>query len=222
MVKSFAFQAIFHHYFVCGITEIGERITSSLQYSIEFEDKGLNRFMYARFWKDNVLCKVLICRSGVLIRGLNGELGSLARLMSAISTQADLVSCSGVPLDFIKILDKFEFQNRGIQFPFKFNRVPLRDMMHKESYSVFGRIDFFSVLQALVVSLGGCTKETWALNSTQLLKVGKFLSCFPVSSLLGPQSFGFAGCSDLPIRGQDPPGLMSRVVGSMEAYRDVP
>ena len=185
------FQAIFHHYFVCGIAEIGESITSSLQHSVEFEDKRLNRFMYVRFWKDSTLCKVLICRSGVLIRGLNGELGSLARLMSAISTQADLVSCSGVPLDFIKILDKFEFQNRGIQFPFKFNRVPLRDMMHKESYRVFERIDFFSVLQAFVVSLGGCTKETWALNSTQLLKVSELPSCFLSDSLPGPQSFDF-------------------------------
>ena len=162
---------MFHHYFVSGMSEIGERITSELQYAIEFEDKGINRFMYARFWKDNSLCKVLICRSGVLIRGLNGELGSLARLMSAISTQADIVSCSGVPLDFILILNNFEFQNRGIQFPFKFNRIPLRELMHKESFSVFGRIDFFSVLQALVVSLGGCIKETWALNSTHLLKV---------------------------------------------------
>ena len=163
---------MFHHYFVCGLAEIGERVTSDLQYAIEFEDKGLNRFMYARFWKDDVLCKVLICRSGVLVRGLNGELGSLARLMSAISTQADVVSCSGVPSDFIKILNKFEFQNKGIQFPFKLSRTPLREMMHKESFSVFGRIDFFSVLQALVVSLGGCTKEIWALESTHLLKVG--------------------------------------------------
>ena len=205
----FVFQAMFHHYFVSGLAEIGERITSELQYAIEFEDRGLSRFMFARFWKGDTLCKVLICRSGVLVRGLNGELGSLARLMSAISTQADIVSCSGVPLDFVKILDKFEFQNRGMQFPFKFGRVPLRELMHKESFSVFGRIDFFSVLQALVVSLGGCTKETWALNSTHLMKVRNLH--FGVCYCSAFQAFYrncFLGSTVMPIGRQDSPEFM--------------
>ena len=44
--------------------------------------------------------------------------------------------------------------------------------MHKGSYSVFGKIDFFSVLQALLVSLGGSQTEDWVLESPELQRVG--------------------------------------------------
>ena len=47
--------------------------------------------------------------------------------------------------------------------------------MHKSKYSVFGQIDFFSVLQALVVSLGGSLTEEWAMRSPELTKVSTSL-----------------------------------------------
>ena len=43
--------------------------------------------------------------------------------------------------------------------------------MHKRSYSVFGRIDFFSVMRQLLVSLGGSLDEAWAVSSPELSKV---------------------------------------------------
>ena len=43
--------------------------------------------------------------------------------------------------------------------------------MHKRSYSVFGKIDFFSVLQAPLVSLGGSQAEDWVLEPTELQRV---------------------------------------------------
>ena len=42
--------------------------------------------------------------------------------------------------------------------------------MHRTSYSVFGKIDF-SVLQALMVSLGGSLTEDWVMRSPELTKV---------------------------------------------------
>ena len=44
--------------------------------------------------------------------------------------------------------------------------------MHKKGYSVFGKIDFFSVLQFIVVSLGNSLDLDWVLLSPELSKVG--------------------------------------------------
>ena len=43
--------------------------------------------------------------------------------------------------------------------------------MHKDSYSVFGRIDFFSVLQCLVICLSGTLQMEWTLFTPELTKV---------------------------------------------------
>ena len=46
--------------------------------------------------------------------------------------------------------------------------------MHKMNYSVFGHIDMFSVLQSLLVSLGGCLTEDWVAESAELVRVSLF------------------------------------------------
>ena len=42
--------------------------------------------------------------------------------------------------------------------------------MHKTSYSVFGHIDFFSVLKSLVISLGSSLQEDWVQRSPELVR----------------------------------------------------
>ena len=59
----------------------------------------------------------------------------------------------------------------GIQSCFRFKRLDLQSLMQRPRYSVFGRIDFFSVLQALMVSLGGSLAEDWVLESPELTRV---------------------------------------------------
>ena len=51
-------------------------------------------------------------------------------------------------------------------------------MMRKPTYSVFGRIDFFSVLKCLMVSLGAATGEDWVLQSPDLAQVR--ILCSPI------------------------------------------
>ena len=135
---------------------------------------GSHRFMSVRFWKENTLCRVFICRSGLPSPNLNGELGSLARLLSSISPKVDIVASSGCPADFIRVVDQSDYFSKGVQSCFRFSQFSLETLMHKSSRSSFGHIGFFSVLRGLVISLGGSLREEWAMRSPELSNVSDF------------------------------------------------
>ena len=127
-------------------------------------------------------------RSGLPTTNLTGELGSLARLLSAISTKADIVACSGCPSELIRTIDEVPTSVRAVQICFRFSQLNLSKLMHKSSYSVFGHIDFFSVLRGLVISLGGSANEDWVQRSPVLAKVSDHY-CLGVEQIYISQSF---------------------------------
>ena len=105
------------------------------------------------FWQGNSLCRVFVCPSGLHSSDLTGDLGSISRLLSLVSTKAEIVACSGCPVDLIHTTDRCGLLSQAVQCCFCFEHLRLQTMMHKPTYSVFGRIDFFSVLRCLIVSL---------------------------------------------------------------------
>ena len=158
--------------------DVAEQVMAQQCLGIEFENKGVYRYMSARFWKSTELCRVYICRSSLPSTDLAGEMGSFSRLRSVASTHCEIVTCSGCPGDLVRVIDCSEFFTRGVQSCFRFENLSLQNLMHKSSYIVFGHIDFFSVLQALLVSLGGSLNEEWALRSPELSKVSSFPQVF--------------------------------------------
>ena len=92
--------------------------------------------------------------------------------MAVFSTSPNIVSCSGSTLETIQIVDDSPINEHGLQRPLRFADFSIAKLMHKESYSVFGRIDFHSVLQYLIVFLGGCLDQDWTLLTPVLAKVG--------------------------------------------------
>ena len=166
-------QVIFQHYFKRAMEDIAEQVTNEQCFSVEFEKRKTFRFMSVKFWKGSEWCRVFVCRSALPSTYLTGELGCLARLLSVTSTRVDIVACSGDPIGLIQTLNQSSYFNRGIQTCFRFDSLDLPTLMHKLSYSVFGKIDFFSVLQALVISLGNSNAESWALKSTNLSRVSR-------------------------------------------------
>ena len=147
--------------------DIAQVVASEQCFSVEFEDFGIYRRMSVRFWKGDKLCRVFICRSKLPSSQLTGELGSLSRFLSVVSTRADVVACSGCSVDFVRTLDHCSYFPRGVQSCSRFEHLLLFSLMHKGSYSVFGQIDFFSVLQALLVPLGGSQTEEWVQESPE-------------------------------------------------------
>ena len=74
-------------------------------------------------------------------------------------------------VEFAETIDQSEYFTQGVQSCFRFEHLSLARLMHKTSYSVFGHIDFFSVLQALMVSLGGSLAEDWVMRHSELARV---------------------------------------------------
>ena len=171
----FLFQASFQRFFTSALSDIAEQATAEQCFAIEFETAGVYRYMTVKFWKGHDLCRVLICRSSLPASDVMGDLGSLARFLSAVSTQPDVVACSGCHVDLVKTIDQSDHFPQGIQSCFRFEQLSLSTLMHKSKYSVFGQIDFFSVLQALMVSLGGSLSDEWAIRSPELTKVSTSL-----------------------------------------------
>ena len=170
------------------MSDIADQISTLQYFALEFEDQGPNRFMSVRFWKGQYLCKVIVCRSGLPTTNLTGELGSLACLLSSISTKADIVACSGCPSELIRTIDEVSTSVRAVQSCFRFSQLNLSKLKHKSSYSVFGHIDFFSVLRGLVIFLGGSASEDWVQRSPVLAKVSDYY-CLGVGQVYISQSF---------------------------------
>ena len=80
-----------------------------------------------------------------------------------------LICCAGGSADFIKALDKSPSQKAGIQYPYNLSPLQIEKLMHKPSFSVMGRIDMFSMVQALLVKLFGLLDEKWT-HSTQYFR----------------------------------------------------
>ena len=117
------------------------------------------------------ICRVVVCRSGLPSTELTGELGSLARLLSVVSTKADIVACSGCPAALVRTIVEVPALTRTVQSCFSFSQLDLPSLMDKSSYSVFGHIDFFWVLRGLVISLGGPLQKDWIQQSPELDRV---------------------------------------------------
>ena len=142
--------------------------------------------MSVNIWKDSELCRVFICRSSRATTDVTGELGCLSRFLSDVSTKRGIVACSGCHSDLPRAIDESEYYNQGVQSCLRFEHFSLPRLMHKTSYSVFGKIAFFSVLQSLLVSLGESLMEDWVIRSPELTKVSSFYMEFP----LGEQGLG--------------------------------
>ena len=59
------FQIILHHFFMRGLKDIAKHVGLKGFYSIEFEQEGLFYYLAVRFWKDQTLVHVRLCRFGV-------------------------------------------------------------------------------------------------------------------------------------------------------------
>ena len=146
---------LFHHLLQQITPILGNEILTAGQYSVEFEPQGVFLLLHLRFWKANRLFRVYVLRTGRLHGQTSAELQLVATLLAAISTEADLVCCSGATHNLVQLLDRAPFSQHGVQRPTLFNEITIKKLMQKDSYSVFGQIDFFSVLQYVVSCLSG-------------------------------------------------------------------
>ena len=80
-------------------------------------------------------------------------------------------SCTGCSVRTIQLVDLNPYSSFSIASPPRVEELSLPQLMHRKSQSVFGRVDFFSTLRYLVVSLRGRLELGWVLLSPELSKV---------------------------------------------------
>ena len=150
--------------------DIGTHVVESGEYSLEFVKQGVFLLVFIRFWRKNELCRVFLKRTGRVLGQSAAELQLISDVMAVFSTSPNIVCCSGSTLETIQAVDNSPFSEHGLQRP-RFADFSIARLMHKESYSVFGRTDFHSVLQYLIIFLGGCLDCEWTLLIPVLAKV---------------------------------------------------
>ena len=115
-------------------------------------------------------------RTGRVLGQTSAELCLISSVMATFSTRPNLVCCSGSTLETIRRIDDSSYSKHGLQRPLRFDEFSVAKLMHKKSYSVFGRIDFHSVLQYLIIFLGGYLDCDSTLLTPVLAKVCRILS----------------------------------------------
>ena len=162
---------MFHHMFLELVEDLATQVNSSGEYAVEFATDGVFLLSFVRFWHGDQLCRVFLKRTGRVQGQTQAEVCLISYIMGAISTRPRLVNCTGSSARTVQLIDQSPYSPCGVQSTPRFEELNLTTLMHKKSQSVFGRIDFFSVLRYLVNSLGGSTELDWVLLSPELSKV---------------------------------------------------
>ena len=162
---------MFHHMFLELIADIGSQVNTSGEYAVEFATDGVFLLSFVKFWHDDQLCRVFLKRTGRVQGQAQAEVCLISHIMGVFSTKPRLVCCTGSSARTVHLLDQSPYTPHGLQSIPRFEELELSALMHKKSQSVFGRIDFFSVLRYLVTSLGGSAELDWVLLAPELSKV---------------------------------------------------
>ena len=149
---------MFHHMFLERIEDLGTQINSSGEYAVEFVTDGIFLLSFVRFWHGDQLCRVFLKRTGWVQSQSQAEVCLISYIMGVISTKPRLVNCTGSSACTVQLIDQSPYSPCGVQSTPRFEDLNLSTLMHKKSQSVFGRIDFFSVLRYLVISLRGSSE----------------------------------------------------------------
>ena len=148
------------------ITDIATHVNGSGEYAVQFATDGVFPLVFLRFWRAEFLKRTSRLRGQT-----SAEICLLSYLMGVISTKPILLSSTGCSALTIELVDRSPYSPHGVQSPPRFEELRLQSLMHKKSSCFFGKINFFSELKYLIVSLGGCVKLDWVLLSPELSRV---------------------------------------------------
>ena len=68
---------------------------------------------------------------------------------------------SGCTFDVLQTVEKSALLKKGIEYPFRYQVFYMHKLMQKRKGSVFGRIDFYTQLEYLLVYLAQYLDEPW-------------------------------------------------------------
>ena len=132
--------------------------------------------MAVRFWRDDVIQRIELCRHPLASSYPGNFFGSISRLLSFVSVGPNLVSVSGCPSAVLQTLDRSNLFKFSLQYPFRFEVLSLPKLMRQKYEGFFGKIDIFSQVKYLTVFLVDGLSQTWMLDCPNLSAVSFFSS----------------------------------------------
>ena len=151
--------------------DIGTYVAVTSEYALQLANDGVLLMVFIRFWRDDQLYRFFLERTCHVQDQTRAEVCLISHIMGAISTTPSLVSRTGSTPQRVSFLDRCQLTKHGLQIPPRFDEFILPSIMHKRSYNVFERIDFFSVIRFMIVSLGDTLKLERVLLSPELCEV---------------------------------------------------
>ena len=164
------------------VTDIATHVNLNGEYAVEFATDGVFLLIFIQFWRTDELCRVFLKRTSRLQGQTSAEMCLISYLMGvsySYLTTPNLICSTGCSARSIQLIDQRPYSKFSVQSPPRFEELNLPQLMHKKSSSVFGKIDFFSVLRYLVISFGGCLELDWVQLSPELSKVRIIISSKP-------------------------------------------
>ena len=136
------------------MNDTATHVVSSSEYALKFTHDGVFLLVYIRFWREGQFNRIFSERTGRLVGLTQAEISLVSFVMGAISTSPNLISCTGSIFWTNQLLHQCPNEKYGLHTPPRFTEVYPNSLMHWRIFSIFGRIDCFSELQYLVLSLG--------------------------------------------------------------------
>ena len=72
----------------------------------------------------------------------SADLSLISHAIAAFCTPPDIVACLGATPERLRLVDDCKYFHNGVQSPFRFDFLSVKDVMHKRSHRVFGRNAF--------------------------------------------------------------------------------
>ena len=161
------------------VTDIATHLNLNGEYAVEFATDGVFLLIFIQFLRTDELCRVFLKRTSRLQGQTSYGMCLISYLMGVLSTTPNLICSTGCSARSIQLIDQSPYSKFSVQSPPRFEEHNLSQLMHKKCSSVFGKINFFSVLRYLVISLGGCLELDWVLLSPELSKLRIIISSKP-------------------------------------------
>ena len=141
------------------------------EYSLEFASTNVRRGLSICFWEGKELVTMDFVHCGRDIHAVRICVPLCSQVFSVVSLEPTLICCAGGSADLLKALDKVPSQKTAIQYPFNFLPLQIEKLLHKQSFSVMGKIDKFSMVRTLLVRLSGLIDEKWTQSTQYFRKV---------------------------------------------------
>ena len=167
------------------LTRVVDWVRAHRQFSVEFSTHGFAAWVYIRTWKAGEFMRVAVAIINRYYGDANSELAILGKILSAVGSEASLVSLSGGSHTLVECYKEYlgsGYTKTLVDYPI-FDVRLLKRCLQKTASVVFGTLDPFSRTEFIVTRLKGAEHRDW-MQPRQSLRMAIETGDLSLSGLL--------------------------------------